>query len=229
MSSKALLDADPRNPWFSWSYIRENSATLLDALREHIVLTVAAVVIAALIAVPLAVLGYRKRRLAGPLLVGAGTLYTIPSLALFAFLAPFVGVNGWTVLIGLVVYALLIILRASLTGLQQVPAEVKEVAQGMGYSPAAMLMRVELPLAFPSILTGLRIATVSTVALMTVGQLVGVGGFGNLIIAGFRNNFYKPQIMTATLACVALAFVLDLLLVLAGRLAMPWTRHRRAA
>ncbi len=229
MSSKALLDADPRNPWFSWSYIRENSATLLDALREHIVLTVAAVVIAALIAIPLAVLGHRRQRLAGPLLVGTGTLYTIPSLALFAFLAPFTGVNGWTVLIGLVVYALLIILRASLTGLQQVPAEVKEVARGMGYGSMAMLMRVELPLAFPSILTGLRIATVSTVALMTVGQLVGVGGFGNLIIAGFRNNFYKPQIMTATLACVALAFVLDLLLVLTGRLAMPWTRRRRAA
>jgi osmoprotectant transport system permease protein len=229
MSSKALLDADPRNPWFSWSYIRVNSATLLDALREHIVLTVAAVVIAALIALPLAVLAHRRKRLAGPLLATTATLYTIPSLALFAFLAPFTGVNGFTVLIGLVVYALLIILRAGLTGLQQVPAEIKEVALGMGYSKTAMLMRVELPLALPSIFTGLRIATVSTVALMTVGQLVGVGGFGNLIIAGFRNNFYKPQIMTATLACVALAFVLDLVLIIAGRLAMPWTRRRRAA
>lgn len=229
MSSKALLDADPRNPWFSWSYIRVNSATLLDALREHIVLTVAAVVIAALIALPLAVLAYRQKRLAGPLLATTATLYTIPSLALFAFLAPFTGVNGFTVLIGLVVYALLIILRAGLTGLQQVPAEIKEVALGMGYSKTAMLWRVELPLALPSILTGLRIATVSTVALMTVGQLVGVGGFGNLIIAGFRNNFYKPQIMTATLACIALAFFLDLVLILAGRLAMPWARRRRAA
>jgi osmoprotectant transport system permease protein len=229
MSSKALLDADPRNPWFSWSYIRVNSATLLDALREHIVLTVAAVVIAALIALPLAVLAHRRKRLAGPLLATTATLYTIPSLALFAFLAPFTGVNGYTVLIGLVVYALLIILRAGLTGLQQVPAEIKEVALGMGYSKTAMLWRVELPLALPSILTGLRIATVSTVALMTVGQLVGVGGFGNLIIAGFRNNFYKPQIMTATLACVALAFFLDLVLILAGRLAMPWARRRRAA
>jgi osmoprotectant transport system permease protein len=229
MSSKALLDADPRNPWFSWSYIRVNSATLLDALREHIVLTVAAVVIAALIALPLAVLAHRRKRLAGPLLATTATLYTIPSLALFAFLAPFTGVNGYTVLIGLVVYALLIILRAGLTGLQQVPAEIKEVALGMGYSKTAMLWRVELPLALPSILTGLRIATVSTVALMTVGQLVGVGGFGNLIIAGFRNNFYKPQIMTATLACVALAFFLDLVLIVAGRLAMPWARRRRAA
>jgi osmoprotectant transport system permease protein len=229
MSSKALLDADPRNPWFSWSYIRVNSATLLDALREHIVLTVAAVVIAALIALPLAVLAHRRKRMAGPLLATTATLYTIPSLALFAFLAPFTGVNGYTVLIGLVVYALLIILRAGLTGLQQVPAEIKEVALGMGYSKRAMLWRVELPLALPSILTGLRIATVSTVALMTVGQLVGVGGFGNLIIAGFRNNFYKPQIMTATLACVALAFFLDLVLILAGKLAMPWARRRRAA
>lgn len=229
MPSKAVTDADPRNPWFSWSYVRENMDTLLDALREHILLTISAVVIAALIAIPLSVLAYRRQRLSGLILGTAGTLYTIPSLALFAFLAPFTGLNAGTVLIGLVLYALLIVLRAGLTGLQQVPPEVREVAIGMGYSRMGMLFRVELPLAMPSILTGLRIATVSTVALMTVGQMVGIGGFGDLIMSGFQNNFYRPQIMTATLACVGLAFVLDSLLVAAGKLAMPWSRRRRAS
>lgn len=216
------------NPWFSWSYIQKNVDTLLDALRQHIFLTVASVTIAAVIALALAVLANRVGRLAGPFLLGTGILYTIPSLALFAFLAPFTGLNEGTVIIGLVMYALLILLRAALTGLQQVPRNVREVAVGMGYGPTAMLWRVELPLALPSIMTGLRIATVSTVALVTVGDIVGVGGFGSLILSGFRNNFYRAQIMTATLATVLLALILDALLVLLSYWIMPWTRGRRA-
>lgn len=217
------------NPWFSWDYVRVNLDTLLAALREHILLTVAAVLIAAVIAIPLSIVAYRVRWLTGPLLATTGTLYTIPSLALFAFLAPFTGVSFGTVLIGLVLYALLIVLRGSLTGLQQVPSEVREVATGMGYGPVAALWRVELPLALPSIMTGLRIATVSTVALVTVGDIVGIGGFGTVILSGFRNNFYRAQIMTGTLATVALAFVFDALLVLLGLAVMPWARRRRAS
>ncbi|HZM74619.1 MAG TPA: ABC transporter permease subunit [Candidatus Limnocylindrales bacterium] len=217
------------NPWFSWDYIQRNLDTLLDALRQHIFLTVASVVIAAVIAIALAILAHRVGRLAGPFLVATGTLYTIPSLALYAFLAPFTGLNEGTVLIGLVLYALLILLRAALTGLQQVPRDVREVAAGMGYGPAAMLWRVELPLALPSIMTGLRIATVSTVALVTVGDIVGIGGFGSLILSGFRNNFYRAQIMTATLATVLLALILDALLVLITYWVTPWTRGRRAS
>jgi osmoprotectant transport system permease protein len=216
------------NPWFSWVYIQKNLDTLLDALRQHIFLTVAAVVIAAVIAIALAVTAHRVGRLAGPFLLATGTLYTIPSLALYAFLAPFTGLNEGTVLIGLVLYALLILLRAALTGLQQVSRDVREVAAGMGYGPTAMLWRVELPLALPSIMTGLRIATVSTVALVTVGDIVGIGGFGSLILSGFRNNFYRAQIMTATLATVLLALMLDALLVLITYWITPWTRGRRA-
>ena len=223
------MSSQAGNPWFSWDYIRVNMDTLLAALREHIVLTVAAVLVAALIAIPLSIVAHRVRWLTGPLLATTGTLYTIPSLALFAFLAPFTGLNYSTVLIGLVLYALLIVLRGSLTGLQQVPLEVKEVAAGMGYGKLAALWRVELPLALPSIMTGLRIATVSTVALVTVGEIVGIGGFGTVILGGFRNNFYRAQIMTGTLACVALAFVLDFLLVLLARAITPWTRPRRSA
>jgi osmoprotectant transport system permease protein len=214
------------NPWFSWSYIQKNLDTLLDALGQHIYLTLISVAIAAVIAIALAVVAHRIGWLAGPLVVATGTLYTIPSLALYAFLAPFTGLNAGTVIIGLVLYALLVLLRAALTGLQQVPGDVREVARGMGYGRTAMLWRVELPLALPSIITGLRIATVSTVALVTVGAIVGVGGFGSLILSGFRNNFYRAQILTATVAAVVLALALDALLNLAGRLLTPWTRGR---
>jgi len=216
------------NPWFSWNYVQKNLDALLDALRQHIFLTLAAVAIAAVIAIALAVLAHRVARLAGPFILATGTLYTIPSLALYAFLAPFTGLNEGTVLIGLVMYALLILLRAALTGLQQVPRDVREVAAGMGYGRNAMLWRVELPLALPSIMTGLRIATVSTVALVTVGDIVGIGGFGSLILSGFRNNFYRAQIMTATLATVLLALILDALLILISYWIMPWNRRRRA-
>jgi len=221
-----LLADDPRNPWFSWQYVRKNLDALTSALEQHVALTLAAVAVAALVAIPLAVLAYRRRLVAGPVLAVSGILYTIPSLALFTLLTPTLGLKFRTVLIGLVLYAIVIIVRNSLTGLRQVPADVKEAAQGMGYGPAALLWRIELPLALPSILTGLRLATVSTVALVTVGRVVGFGGFGNIILNGFDANFYKPPIMTGTLACVGLALVFDLILVGLGRLAMPWSRRR---
>jgi osmoprotectant transport system permease protein len=199
-----LLADDPRNPWFSWQYVRKNLDSLTSALEQHVALTLAAVAVAALVAIPLAVLAYRRRLVAGPVLAVSGILYTIPSLALFTLLTPTLGLKFRTVLIGLVLYAIVIIVRNSLTGLRQVPADVKEAAQGMGYGPAALLWRIELPLALPSILTGLRLATVSTVALVTVGRVVGFGGFGNIILNGFDANFYKPPIMTGTLACIGL-------------------------
>ncbi len=222
----AAPGSDPRNPWFSWSYIRQNIDSLTTALVEHVELTAISVVIAAALAIPLAVLAFRVRWLTGPILAFSGVLYTIPSLALFALLAPFLGLKKITVIVGLVLYALLIIVRNTLTGLEQVPAEVREAAKGMGYGRMALLTRIELPLALPGIMTGIRIATVSTVALVTVGVIVSYGGLGTLILGGFRNNFYRPQIMTATLACVLLALVLDLLLIGASRMIAPWT-HRR--
>ena len=221
-----LLADDPRNPWFSWQYVRKNLDSLTSALEQHVALTLSAVAVAALVAIPLAVLAYRRRLVAGPVLAISGILYTIPSLALFTLLTPTLGLKFRTVLIGLVLYAIVIIVRNSLTGLRQVPADVKEAAQGMGYGPTALLWRIELPLALPSILTGLRLATVSTVALVTVGRVVGFGGFGNIILNGFDANFYKPPIMTGTLACIGLALIFDLILVGLGRLAMPWSRRR---
>lgn len=224
-----LLDdrADPGNPWLSGQYVRDNWSTIVAAFTEHVTLTVQAVVVAALIAVPLAVLAYWFRPLTGPILALTGVLYTIPSLALLAFLAPYVGAtNPASVLIALVLYALLLVVRNCLAGLTQVPADTIEAADGMGYGRFVRLLRIELPLALPSILTGVRLATVSTVALVTVGSLIGYGGLGDLIFSGFRNNFYKAQILTGTLLSVALALALDLLLAVAGRLLTPWTARR---
>ncbi len=155
-------------------------------------------------------------------------LYTIPSLALFAILAPFTGATRTTVLIGLVLYALLVLVRNTLVGLQSVPDEVVDAARGMGYGPGRMLWQVELPVALPAIMTGVRVATVSTVALVTVGVIVGYGGLGQLLLAGFQNNFYRAEIMTSTVLTVALALVLDLVLLVITRAFTPWARRGAA-
>jgi osmoprotectant transport system permease protein len=224
LDSPVLAYTAPANPWFSWQYVHDNRETLLAALREHASLTAEAVVIATLVAIPLAVIAYWYRRLTGPILALSGVLYTIPSLALFAFLAPFIGIGRITVLIGLVLYALLMIVRNALAGLNQVPEDVLDAARGMGYGRLARLLRIELPLAVPGILTGVRLATVSTVALTTVGVLVGHGGLGQLINAGFHAN-YRAEIATSTVLAVLLALLLDLVLMGFGRVLTPWSRR----
>jgi osmoprotectant transport system permease protein len=223
---KVLAAEEPANPWFTWDYVRDNSQDLQEALQQHIVLTVETIVIGLLVAFPLAILAHRFRWLAGPVLGISGILYTIPSLALFAFLAPYTGLRQETVLIGLVLYALLILVRNILAGLEGLPPDVREAAQGMGYGRARMLWRVELPVALPAVMAGVRIATVSTVALVTVGVIVGYGGLGGLILRGFQNNFYRAEIVTASLLTVALGLAFDLLLAGVTRLLTPWARSR---
>jgi osmoprotectant transport system permease protein len=214
------------NPWLDWGYVRDNRQDILTALEHHVTLTVEAVAIATALALPLAIVARRSPWLRGPLLGVSGVLYTVPSLALFAILAPFTGIGAETVLIGLVMYALLILVRNTLVGLDGVPADVREAARGMGYGRARLLLGVELPIALPAIMTGVRLATVSTVALVTVGWVVGYGGLGQLILRGFNNNFYRAEITTASLLCVLLALVLDAVLLLAARLMAPWARGR---
>lgn len=223
-----LAAGEAANPWFSWEYVQDNWGDLEQALVDHVLLTVETVVIAMLIAFPLAVLSYRYRWLAGPVLGVTGVLYTIPSLALFAFIAPMdaFGLTRRTVLFGLVIYALLVLVRNTLAGLQSVPPDVREAAAGMGYGRARMLWKVEVPVALPSIMAGVRVATVSTVALVTVGVVVGYGGLGGLILRGFQNNTYKAEIMTASLLTVALGLAFDVLLAGATRLMTPWARRR---
>jgi len=223
-----LAESAAPNPWFSWSYLRDNTDTIGAALREHLTLTAEAVLIGAAIAIPLAVLAYWYRPLSAPILAFSGVLYTIPSLALFAFITPFdvFGLRQRTVVVGLVIYALLVLVRNMLAGLQGVPDDVRESAVGMGYGRARMLWRVELPVALPTIMAGIRVATVSTVALVTVGAILGYGGLGQLILRGFQNNNYRAEIVTASLLTVALGLAFDLLLALATRWLTPWSRSR---
>jgi osmoprotectant transport system permease protein len=219
----------PGNPWFSWQYVQDNADTIVSKLGFHIGITLETVVIALLVAVPLAVLAYWIRPLTGPILALSGVLYTIPSLALLALLAPLLGATSRvTVLIALVLYALLLVIRNALTGLTEVPADVKDAAAGMGYGRFSRLWHVELPLALPAIVIGLRLATVSTVALVTIGAIIGQGGLGDLILGGFANNFYRAEIVTGTVLCVVLALVFDLALVGLGRVLTPWSRRRAA-
>ena len=223
--SVLAADAAP-NPWFDGSYVIDNWDTILRYLGEHVRLTVGAVVLGAAIALPLALLSRRNRLLAGSVLGLSTIVYTIPSLAMFAFIFPFTGLSATTVLIGLVAYSLVILVRNFLVGLQGVPADVREAARGMGYSPLRLFLRVDLPLALPAFMAGLRIATVSTVALATVGVLVGHGGLGQLIVGGFNANFYRAEIVTGALGCVLLALTADVLLAGVERLLTPWTRVR---
>ncbi|CAL8979696.1 Carnitine transport permease protein OpuCB [Cellulomonas sp. T2.31MG-18] len=213
-------DAAP-NPWLSWTYLQRNSGDVLAATGQHVTLTLQAVAIALVIALPLGALAHLRPRLAGPVLGVTGVLYTIPSLALFAVLAPWTGIGRVTVLIGLVSYALLVIVRNVLVGLRGVDPAIVDAARGMGYGRLRMLTQVELPQALPSIVAGVRLATVTTVALTTVGLVVGFGGLGQLMFRGFRSN-YHAEIMTATLLCLVLALVVDLLLAGIGRLLTPW-------
>jgi osmoprotectant transport system permease protein len=221
------LDEAP-NPWFDAGYVVDNWDSILVYLGEHVRLTVGAVVIGALIALPLALLARRNRVLSGSVLGLSTVVYTIPSLAMFAFIFPFTGLSSTTVLIGLVAYSLVILVRNFLAGLQGVPADVREAAKGMGYGSVRRFVRVDLPLALPAFMAGLRIATVSTVALTTVGVLVGHGGFGQMIVGGFNANFYRAEIVTGTVGCVLLALLADLLLAGVERLLTPWTRAVRS-
>ena len=219
------LDEAP-NPWFDSGYVVDNWDTILRYLGEHVRLTIGAVVLGAVIALPLALLARRSRLLSGSILGLSTIIYTIPSLAMFAFIFPFTGLSATTVLVGLVAYSLVILVRNFLTGLQGVPADVQEAARGMGYGAVRRFVQVDLPLALPTFMAGLRIATVSTVALTTVGVLVGHGGLGQLITGGFNANFYRAEIVTGAVGCVLLALLADVLLAGVERLLTPWARAR---
>ena len=221
------LDEAP-NPWFDGGYVVENWDSILRYLGEHVRLTVGAVVIGTLIALPLALLARRNRLLAGSVLSLSTIVYTIPSLAMFAFIFPFTGLSATTVLIGLVAYSLVILVRNFLAGLQGVPDDVREAARGMGYGRLRLFAQVDLPLALPAFMAGLRVATVSTVALVTVGVIVGHGGLGQLITGGFNANFYRAQIVTGAVGCVLLALLADLLLAGVERALTPWARRASA-
>jgi len=215
------------NEWICLDYVRDRGGELVDATVEHVAITLVAVLLGLLIAFPLSLLARRVPRLESGILAVATGLYTIPSLALLPLLVPFTGLSPVTVVIGLALYALTILVRAFLEGLRAVPEGVREAARGLGYSRGGQLVKVELPLATPVVMAGLRVATVSTVALTTIGAIVSYGGLGNLILGGVDTNF-RAQLLAASVLCVVLAVVLDVVIVLAERALTPWTRGRTA-
>ena len=168
---------------------------------------------------------WRWRALRNPVLSVAGILYTIPSLALFALLVPFTGLTVVTAEIGLVSYTILILVRNIVVGLDGVPAEIREAATGMGYRPAKRLLTIDIPLALPVIVAGVRLATVTTIGLVTVTALLGEGGLGQLILAGLIQDFKTPLVVGLA-GSVVLAVAADLLLAGAQRLATPWRSSR---
>ncbi|HYY78650.1 MAG TPA: ABC transporter permease [Actinomycetes bacterium] len=188
-------------------------------------LTGLAVLFGSLLAFPLALAAMRWPRLYGPILGLTGMLFTIPSLALFILLIPFTGLRLGTPLIGLTIYTLLILVRNMVEGLRGVDRDVREAAEAMGYTRARQLFGVELPLALPVIVAGLRIATVTTIGLITVTALIGWGGLGQLFIEGFTLNFATPIVVGLVLSA-ALAVAADLLLVGVQRALTPWARVR---
>ncbi len=221
-----VLAEDIGPKWLYWPWVQDHTDEIRDRLMEHIELTVLAVLFGLALALPLALLSVRYRRLYGPVLAITGVLYTIPSLALFALLLPLTGLSRTTALIPLTLYTLLILVRNTVTGLDGVPADVTDAATGMGYSRSRRLLRVELPLALPAIIVGIRIATVTTIGLVTVTALIGQGGLGALMLDGLQRDFRTPLTVGIVLS-LALAVVADLLLVLALRLATPWQRAGR--
>ena len=211
------------NAWICGDYWVDRQEEIVEATTTHIQITVAAVLLGLVIAFPLALIARQVPRLESSVLGLSTAIYTIPSLALLPLLVPLTGLTKTTVVIGLGLYCLTILVRAILDGLRSVPDDIREAAVGIGYSSTRLLLRVELPLALPVMMAGLRVATVSTVALTTIGTVVSEGGLGYLIANGQSTEF-NAELFAGAALCVALALTLDLLLVLAQRLATPWRR-----
>ncbi|KIF78172.1 ABC transporter permease [Streptomyces sp. 150FB] len=220
-------DCLARNEWVCGAYVSSRRHVLLDAVLQHVALTAVSVLLGLVIAVPLALAARRWNWAAGPVLGVTTVLYTIPSLAMFSLLLPVYGLSVSLVIAGLVLYSLTLLVRNILAGLRAVPEDARQAARGLGYGPVRLLLTVELPLAVPAAMAGLRIATVSAVSLVTIGAIVGHGGLGNLIYAGM-NTFFKAQVLTASVLCVVIAVIADLLLLAVQRALTPWTRGQRA-
>jgi osmoprotectant transport system permease protein len=207
------------NDGFCPSWIAHNWHRYTHPFFQHLYLTVIAVAIGFLIASSLAIVAHRRRWLIGPLTTITGVMYTIPSLALFFLLQPITGRGDTTALIALVSYTLLIIFRNVVAGLDNVAPETRDAARGVGLTERQLLWRVELPLALPEILAGLRVASTTTVGLATLAFFAGAGGLGGAIFADIT---FKSNVVVAGGLCVALAVALDLVILGAQRLLTPW-------
>ena len=210
----------------NWGWLDRNLDTVLEDLSEHVQIALVSLALGCLIAFPIGLIAYRWRAAYGPLLAVTQVLYTVPSLALFVLLINAVGIGQTPVIIGLTIYSLVILVRNLVEGLRAVPPDVIDAATAMGFRQTRRLFAVELPIALPAIVAGLRLACVSNISLVSVGALIGTGGLGQLFIHGFQID--NPiEIWTGIVVTMLLALVVDLLIVGGGRLLTPWTRAVR--
>lgn len=215
------MSALARAAFPDWGWVASHGELIREQMVEHVELTVLSVAAGFLITAPLALAARRVPLLRAPLLGLAGALYTVPALALFVLLLGVFGLSRWNALTGLTIYSLLILLRNTLVGLDGVPAEVRESALAMGHTRRQLLWRVEVPLALPAIVAGIRMATVTTIGLVTITALTGHGGLGQLILVGFSRT-HGTQLATGLVLSVALAGVADVALARAQRRLTPW-------
>ena len=214
-----------------WAWIQRNLAMIGTLLVEHIVLSVLPVLIALVISLPLGFLVFKTKRVANVILAFLGVIYSIPSLALFVMMPLILGtkiLNPVNIVAALAIYSIALLVRSVVDGLRSVPASVKQSASAVGYGWLRRLFRVELPLAMPVIYAGLRVVTVSNIALVSVAVLIGSGALGKLFDLGFGSFFYTPIIVGLVLM-LALALVADALILLIQRGTLPWFRKRRTA
>ena len=209
-----------------WEWIGRNASQIVDRTWEHLYLTLVSVALGILISLGLTALILRWRRSYAPITLVAGILYTIPSLALFAALIPVVGLNATNAIIALTSYTLLILVRNFVAGIDGVPEATLEAADGMGYTRTARFWRMEVPLAMPVIIAGIRIATITTVGLVTVSVVLGLGGYGFFIYRGFQAR-QITQTLVGLVLSIALATLLDFLFIGLRRWLTPWARDRR--
>jgi osmoprotectant transport system permease protein len=215
-----IQNSDSVCPGWAFHHLSEWATPTL----QHLVLVAVPVVCGFAIAFAMAMLSHRRRWLVGPFLAISDVLYTIPSLAFFLLLIPLTGLGRNTAIVALTFYTLVILFRNTDSGLSSVPDEVKDAGRGMGLTERQLLWRVEVPLAVPSIIAGLRIATVSTVAIASLAVFVNGGGLGTKI---YPDISFLTGVLTTGVILLLLAFALDALLVIAGRLATPWLRADR--
>ena len=225
---RIAIIAQTDEPFVRWDWIGRNLDDLWAATQEHVILTAIAVGVGLVLSLGLSIVALRWRKTYTPITWVTGVLYTIPSLALFAFLVPITGLTKLTAEIGLVSYTLLILIRNIVAGIDGVPESVLEAARGMGYTPRRMFIDIQLPLAMPVIIAGIRIATVTTIGLVTITALIGEGGLGFFILRGlqFFSAIGTTQILAGTVLSVLLAVVADLALLGLEKLLTPWTRRR---
>ncbi|GAB2964536.1 ABC transporter permease [Streptomyces heilongjiangensis] len=212
-------------PLVRWQWIADHTAELADYTALHLRLGLLPVLFGLLVSVPLGILCHRRRRLYPPVLTVANILYSIPSLALFMVFVRYTGLTEQTVMIPLTLYTLSVLVPNVVDGLASVPEPVRLAATAMGFGTVRRVLQVELPIAVPVVIAGVRVAAVSSLSLVAVGQLIGQGGLGYYITRGLQLDFPTP-IVTAIVLIMLLALVTDALLVVAQRLLTPWSRSR---